>query len=479
MKYIVVSKILTRILSISIVAFFVCALIAIDYHEPIKPFMYSAAIAFILAGFLFLTSKDKELTTLNKKAAYLSVAFAWFLISLVGSLPFIFSGYFASNLDAFFESVSGFTTTGASILPDIESLPKSILFWRSLTHWIGGIGIIVLVILIMPALKIGSYNLFTLESSLPEKIHPRIQSVGKRLLFIYVLLTIAEIVFLLFGHMPLYDSVCHAFGTISTGGFSPKNTSIAGYTPYLQYVVMIFMLLGGTNFIIHYYFLKRRFRKIKENEELRFYLSVIIVSGFLVTAILLYNSDRPFELAFRESFFQVISIITCTGFATSDYLLWPRLGWAIIFLLMFFGGSMGSTAGGIKMARHLIAVKNIKNTFYKLMHPNSVHIVKLNSKVVSYRESNSTMMFILWYIMSFLIGSYILVIMGVDGTTALSSIATAMGGIGPGLGSVGPASNFAHLPQAAKFVIMLFMILGRLEIYPVLILFAPFFWKKQ
>ena len=221
------------------------------------------------------------------------------------------------------------------------------------------------------------------------------------------------------------------------------------------------------------------FRKIKENEELRFYLTVVIGSGLIITAILFLHSERSFELSFRESFFQVISIITCTGFATSDYLLWPKMGWILIFVLMFFGGSMGSTAGGIKMARHLIAVKNIKNTFYKLKHPNSVHVVKLNNKVVSSQECNSTMMFILWYIMAFLVGSYALILLGLDGATALSSIATAMGGIGPGLGSVGPASNFAHLPQLAKFIIMLFMILGRLEIYPVLILFAPFFWKKQ
>ena len=478
MIYIVISKILTRILSISTVAFIVCALIALIYHESTKPFVYSAAISTFLSGLLYFFSKDKELNNLNKKSAYLSVTLAWFLISLIGSLPFIFSGYFATNLDAFFESVSGFTTTGASILPDIESLPKSILFWRSLTHWIGGIGIIVLVILIMPALKIGSYNLFTLESSLPEKIHPRIQSVGLRLLYIYVLLTIAEIIFLLLGHMPLYDSVCHAFGTISTGGFSPKNTSLAGYSPYLQYVVMIFMLLGGTNFIIHYYLFKRKFYKIRKNEELRFYLLAVAASGLIVTLVLYFNSERSMELSFREAFFQVISIITCTGFATSDYLLWPRMGWVLIFILMFFGGSMGSTAGGIKMARHLIAIKNIKNIIHKLIHPNSISVVRLNSKMVSSREKHSTMMFILWYIMAFLLGSYALIVIGLDGSTALSSIATAMGGIGPGLGSVGPASNFAHLPQSAKFVIMMFMILGRLEIYPVLILFTPFFWKK-
>jgi len=398
-------------------------------------------------------------------------------MSLIGSLPYIISGSVPSFINAFFESVSGFTTTGSSILTDIEVLPRSILFWRSLTHWIGGIGIIALFIILMPSLHAGGYQLFTLESSFQEKIQPRIKSVALRLLLIYVLLTVIETVLLLFGEMNLFESVCHAFGTIATGGFSPKNSSIGGYSPYIQYVVMVFMLLSGTNFTIHYYLFNRNLKKIKSNEEFKFFLFILLITGGLITLILYFNTDKSFEESFRESFFQVISIVTCTGYATSDYLLWPKIAWLIIFFAMFLGGSTGSTAGGIKMARHLMLLKNLQHSFRELIHPEAISVLKLNGNIVSENVNRSILTFISTYFIIFFIGSILLVFTGLDEESSISAAATTMAGIGPGIGTVGPAGNFAHLHYLAKLILSFLMLIGRLEIYTVLILFSKNFWE--
>jgi trk system potassium uptake protein len=453
-----------------------CAFFAL--FRTLAPFCFYHFLTVLIAIWAYRHSKASDDVHYSKKEAYVSVASSWFLISALGSLPYMLSGDFSSLTDAWFESVSGFTTTGSSILTDIESLPKSILFWRSLTHWIGGIGIIVLVIVIMPTVGLNNYSIFSLESTVREKIHPRIRSVGYRLLFVYMILTFSEILLLLLGKMNLFESVCHAFGTVSTGGFSPKNSSLAEYSPYIQYVVTIFMILGGTNFVLHYYALSGKINNIKANDEFRFYIKCILTAGLVVTGILFFKTDRNLETAFRESMFQVVSIITCTGFATSDYLLWPELAWIIIFLLMFLGGSTGSTSGGIKMARHLIAARSIKMAMLKELHPNSIFTLHLNKKRVDNDTSNSILTFIFWYLLTFLAGTIILIITGLDGMTSSSAIATAMGGIGPGFGTIGPASNFAHLPSIAKLIISFFMILGRLELYTVIIIFSPAFWKK-
>lgn len=473
-----VFHIIKRILLITTLALISCIPVAIIFQEPVFPFASTAAFSIILSGVIHLSVKTETLEAFDRREAYLSVTLSWLIISLIGSLPYLLSRSIPSAVNALFESVSGFTTTGSSILTDIEVLPKSVLFWRSMTHWVGGLGIIVLVIVVMPSLNIGGYNLFTLESSFQERIHPRIQSVGRRLLYIYLLLTLSEIILLLAGGMNIFESVCHAFGTVATGGFSPKNTSIANYSPYIQYVIMIFMLLAGTNFVIHYYLVKREFTKVRQNGELKFYLLIVLFSGLAVTGILYFQAGRTWEPAFRESFFQVISIISCTGFATTDYLLWPTMAWVIIFFLMFLGGSTGSTAGGIKMARHLIALKNVNLAFRKLITPNALLTFRLNHQVVSTEDNNNIMTFILWYLMLFLAGSLLMVLLGSDPSTAASSVATAMGGIGPGFGTVGPVSNFAHLSDTSKIVLSVLMLLGRLEIYTIVMLFTPWFWEK-
>lgn len=475
----VVLKVISRNLVIIAGALISCIGIAVYYAENISPFVFSFLIAFASGFILSLFSKKiSRDNVVQKRDAIVTVTLSWLIVGFVGCLPFIFSGSIPGFTDAFFESVSGFTTTGSSILYDIESLPKSILFWRSLTHWIGGIGIIVLVIVVMPTLNMGGYHLFTLESSLQEKIQPKIKSVGLRLLYIYLFLTLAEIIFLKLGHMPLFDSICHAFGTVATGGFSPKNTSITDYSPYIQYVIMVFMLLAGTNFVIFYFIIKGKFDRIGNNEELKFYLLIIAVIGIMVTGSLYFKMHISLEESFRAAFFQVISIVTCTGFASADYLSWPAIAWMLIFFSMFLGGSTGSTAGGIKMARHIIVIKNIRRIFSQLITPNAVNPIKFNKKPISFEANNSIITFVTVYLMVFIAGSITMVALGLDDRSAVSSVATCMAGIGPGLASVGPARNFAHLSDAAKLVLTLLMLIGRLEIYAVLSLFSRSFWKN-
>lgn len=431
-----------------------------------------------MAAVFYLISRKIEKARVSTRDGYLAVTLSWLIFTVLGALPYLISGTIPNFINAFFESASGFTTTGSSILTDVEVLPFSILFWRSLTHWIGGIGIIVLVIIILPSLRVSGYQLFSLESSMKEKMHPKSNAIGFRVMFIYLGLTVTQILLLSFGDMNLFDSICHTFGTIATGGFSTKNISLAYYSTYSQYIVMIFMFLAGTSQLVYYYLFKLNFKKVKQNEELWFYIAVTLVAGAVATFILLAKTSNTFEHSFREGFFQVISIMTCTGFASADYLLWPVTGLLLIFIMMFSGGSTGSTSGGIKMARHLIVIKNIKSVFVKLNHPNAVSLIKLNGKVVSENTNISIISFVALYLFIFLLGTIFLVIFGSDIITSASSVATCMAGIGPGLGTVGPMSNFAHLPDASKVALSLLMILGRLEILTVFVIFTRSFWKN-
>ncbi len=473
----IVLKLLSFIFLIEAGAFSLCLPVAVIYSEPIQPFLLSILVSLIPFVLFRLFAGPKTKDEIQNHEALFSVVFGWFIMILLGIFPYIFSGSIPHFINAFFESTSGFTTTGSSILTDIEALPKSILFWRSLTHCVGGIGIISLVIIILPSLDVGGYRIFSLESSLQEKIHPRIKTIGRSLLAIYLLLTFSQVIMMMLGGMNLYESLCHAFGTVATGGFSPKNTSIAGYSPYIQYVVTIFMFLAGVNFLVHFQILMGNFKKAFSNEELRFYCKVIVFSGLFIMAILILKTHKPIEEAFRSSFFYVVSIVTCTGFATEDYLLWPTAAWMAIFLLLFAGGSTGSTAGGIKMARHLLVMKNIKALLYKTVHRNGVYPVKLNGFVLSEENNRSIISFVLLYFVVFVVMSFLLILDGLDVPGAASSIATAMAGIGPGIGSVGPVANFAHLTDFSKAVMSLAMFIGRLELLTFFALFTPAFWK--
>jgi trk system potassium uptake protein len=475
----IILRVTGRILLVLAAFMLSSVIVALIYGENILPFIYSILICVVIGGIgLTIGRKKHDFSGMTGRDGYLIVTISWILMSAAGAMPYLFSGSMLGLEDAFFESVSGFTTTGSSILTDIEALPKSILFWRSMTHWIGGIGIIVLVIVIMPGLKMGSMQLFSKESSLQEKFQPRTKSMGLRLLYIYLSLTAAQTLMMLFGGMNLFESLCHSFGTVATGGFSPKNTSIAEYSPYIQYVTIVFMFLAGTNFVVHYYIFKGNFKRAFQNEELRFYFAVTIAIGLFIGIMLFLKTDKPFELAMRESFFQVVSIITCTGFATADYLIWPQYLWIIIFFAMFLGGSTGSTAGGIKMGRHLILMKNVARIFKRLNNTNVVAPVKFNGKILSEGTNSQILGFIAFYILVFITTSVLLILLGVDIQTSAGSTATCMAGIGPGIGSVGPVANFAHLPQIAKIILSFTMIMGRLELLTVFIIFTPAFWRS-
>lgn len=474
----IIIRILSTILFIETISFLLCLPVVFIYKESPDPFLYSAAITIILSILFFTISRKSDMEKVSVRNGYMAVTLSWLLLTLIGTLPYLFSGTIPSFIDAFFESTSGFTTTGSSILKNVEILPYSILFWRSFTQWIGGFGIILLVVIILPSLRVSGYQLFSLESSLNEKIHPRTKSIGFRVMFIYLGLSFAQILLLNFGDMNLFDSICHTFGTVATGGFSTRNLKLAAYSPYSQYIVMIFMFLAGISQLVYYYLFKLNFKKVRQNEELWFYISVALIAGAIATFILHVNSTSTFEASFREGFFQVISIITCTGFASANYLLWPVTGLLLIFILMFAGGSTGSTSGGIKMARHLVVLKNIKNVFVKLNHPNAVSPIKLNGRVVSENTNVSIISFVALYLFIFVLGTIFVAATGVDNITAASSVATCMAGIGPGLGTVGPMSNFAHLPEASKVVLSMLMILGRLEIITVFALFTRTYWKR-
>jgi len=473
----VILRVLSTILFLEAVSFLICLPVAYIYRESPGPFLLSSLITILISVLFYTLSRNVVMGKITNREGFMSVSLSWIFFTALGTLPYILSGTIPSFVDAFFESSSGFTTTGASIISDVEILPYSILFWRSFTHWIGGLGIVVLVIIILPTLRITAHHLLSLESSLKEKTHPKTKAVGLRLLYIYLGLTFAEIALLLIGDLGLFDSICLTFGTVATGGFAIKNTSIASYSAYVQYIIMIFMFLAGISLVIYYYIFKRNFKKVKSNEELWFYIATTIFAGTFATVILLAKTTKALEPAFREGFFHVISIITTTGFATADYLLWPQAGLFLIFVLLFAGASTGSTTGSIKMVRHLVVIKNLKAAFVKLIHPNVVSQIKLFDKPVSERTNNSILSFVVLYIFIFLIGSIIVVSTGVDVVTGVSAVASMLGNVGPGLGEIGPMYTFASFSEFNKLIFGFLMIVGRLEIFTIFILFSRSFWK--
>jgi trk system potassium uptake protein len=458
----------------------VCAPVSLIYGGSD---FYAILLAALITGFsgfiLFIATRKTVRKTPGIREGFLVVSLTWMLASFFGTLPFLISGAIPHFTDAWFETVSGFTTTGSSILTDIEAVSKGILLWRSLTHWIGGMGIILLVIVVLPSLKAGGTYLFSAEASKIsfDEIRPRVIDTAKRFGTIYILLTIAEIILLVMGGMPLFDSVCHSFATIATGGFGTQNDSIAGYSNYIQYVIIVFMFLSGINFTLHFMISIGQLKQALKNEELRFYTQIIIAFS-LVIFIILYEHGIDYHKAFRDSLFQVVSIITCTGFATTDYLQWPATGWFLIFMAMFVGASAGSTGGGIKVIRHLLMMKNLSMEVKTFLHPRVIYSVKYQGNLVSGDQMRSVIAFYIWYLIIFFFSSMLMMVFGVDFLTSIGGVATSMGGIGPGLGSTGPVSNFYHLPDLAKFLLSLDMIIGRLEIYAFLVLFSPAFWKR-
>ena len=451
----------------------------------IMTFVYSCILTLIVGLFMRLTTQDNKNDEIKKREGFLIVALGWVSMTLFGTLPYLISGWIPGIADAFFETMSGFTTTGATILGGqtthrISELPESLLFWRSMTQWIGGMGIIVLTIAILPMLGIGGMELFVAEAPGPtkDKIHPRIKETAKRLWVIYLGLTLAQTVILMCCGLNFYESINHAMTTNSTGGFSTQDSSIAAFnSPIVEYVIVFFMFFAGTNFTLLYFLLKRKVKFLWQNDEFKWYgLSVIAMTALLMYFI--YDPSRTFEEVFRTSLFQVVSIITTTGYATADYMNWVPVVQFLFFLMLFSGASAGSTSGGIKIVRIVLLMKNGMMEFKRRLHPKAVIPVHLNKKPVSNVIIYNLLAFIFLYLFIFTIGSVIITAMGVDFVEAISAVATCLGNVGPGLGDFGPSGSFESVPMAGKWVLSILMLMGRLELFTVVLILTPYFWRR-
>ena len=454
-------------------------IISFIYHGHDKGALFSTfGITLICGLILLMISKGTSHEETTRKDSFIAVSLSWIFLSIFGALPYIFNHATLTITDALFESVSGFTTTGSSVIPDVESLERGVLFWRAETHWIGGMGIIVLVIAILPYYKMGVSNLLVAEGSMMgvERLKPRIIDTAKRLWIIYITLTVAEIILLMIGGMNWFDAICHSFATIATGGFSTKNDSVAGFSPYIQYIIIIFMFLSGINFSLHYFGFHGKYKKIFNNLEFRTY-AIIILSISIILSFTTFKFFNHAELAFRHSLFQIVSIITATGFASADYTLWSEFSVLLVFLAMFFGACVGSTGGGIKIARYVIIVKRIGLHFKQLIKPNAVHVARYNGEIIEPSTFSSVFAFVFLYGLTFVLGSIFMTIIGLDWQSASSSVITTLGGIGPGLGLIGPSHTFIGIPMIGKIYLSLNMIAGRLEIVSFFILFSRSFYK--
>lgn len=422
--------------------------------------------------------------SLGNREGFAIVTFSWILMAFFGSFPFYISGTCPNFVDAYFETMSGFTTTGASILRTIETIPPSIILWRSMTQWLGGMGIIILTVAILPELKIAGYHLFRAEvpgGASFEKIKPRISETAKILWGIYLLLTLIEVALLYIGGMSLFDAFCHSFTTIATGGVSTRTDSIAYYnSPFIEFVIIFFMIVAGTNFGLHYLIIKGHFRAAFKNPELRFYLTILGGAALFAFIVLFFSSnDKSIFNIFRESVFQVVSIGTTTGYSTADSNQWPNILRLMLVCLMFIGGCAGSTGGSMKVIRIMIILKTILRELQKLIQPRAIIHVKVGGKTVDKETLSNIFAFTGIFIFIFVLGSLIMVSLGLDLTTAVSSVAATLGNIGPGLGVVGTTGNYADIPFIGKWVLIVCMLLGRLEIYSVVILLLPLTWKTK
>lgn len=440
------------------------------------------AAAGITAASGLIMARSTSLTRdLRVREGFAIVTFGWLLASAFGALPFVFSGAVPSYTDAFFETISGFTTTGATILTDIEAVPRGILFWRSFTHWLGGMGIILLSLAILPFLGVGGMQLFKAEVPGPvaDKLTPRVTQTAKILWGVYILLSVAETVLLMIGGLSLFDALCQTFGTMATGGFSTKNASIAAFpSPFVQWVIIVFMFLAGANFALHYRFVFRGLKIYRNDREFLVYLTIIGLASALIYVANLGVWREYGEPAIRDTVFQVVSIQTTTGFITADYEQWPMFSQLVLFLLMFVGGSAGSTGGGIKVLRIYLLLKFVLAEFSRLLHPHAIIPVRVRQQTIPRDVVMNVLGFFVLYMLIFAAGTLLIAAMGYDVATSFGAVAATLGNVGPGLGEVGAIDNYAHFPPVGKWMLSFFMLLGRLELYTVLILFVPAYWRR-
>lgn len=482
----VVANVIGTLIIISGILMALAIPVSLYYNEGgLYPIIISSCITLLTGLTLKLSTRKNSNAEIKKREGYLIVALGWVSMAIFGSLPYILSGAIPNFTNAFFETVSGLTTTGASILNNIEEIPKGILFWRSLTQWIGGMGIIVLTIAILPLLGVGGMELFASEAPGPtkDKIHPRIKETAKRLWYIYVGLTALQTVLLMYpGGLGFYDAINHSFTTMSTGGFSTKQASVAHFdSAIVDYIIIVFMFIAGTNFTLLYFGFKFKFKKFWENDEFKWYFgTIILLTALIIPSVHAYsNSNLGFEKMFRDALFQIVSIITTTGYSSADFTTWGAFVTFLFFVLLFTGASAGSTSGGMKLVRIVLLIKNGFLEFKRRLHPNAVVPVHLNHQGVPITIMYNLLAFVFFYLSTFVVGSLVVTFLGVDFMEAVSAVATSLGNVGPGIGSIGPSYSFAHLPDSSKWVLSFLMLMGRLELFTIAILFTPYFWRRN
>jgi trk system potassium uptake protein TrkH len=449
--------------------------------SSLSPTLIAMGITLAVGLLMILIFRVKDTNYISQREGMAIVTLGWTAVGIFGALPFFLGGEIPLFVDAFFESVSGFTTTGSSILTNIEGMPKGLLLWRSFIQWLGGMGIIVLSLAILPFLGVGGMQLYKAEvpSPVPDKLKPRIRETAMILWKVYVLISLAQIIFLMFGGVSLYDAVCHAFTTMPTGGFSTRNTSIAHYnSAYVDGVIIFFMFAAGINFSLHYQMLKGRPLVFWRDAECRFYILVVLALTLIVTFNIHGQVYESMGAAFRYAAFQVVSIVTTTGYATADYEKWPAMAQLILLLSMFLGASAGSTGGGMKCLRVMLGFKYCYRELFSMVHPKAVIHVKIGGRPVPEDVLRSVMGFMALYVGIFALSSVLLSAMGVDFVTSFAAVAATLGNIGPGFGMVGPVDNFAQIPYLGKWLLIWCMLLGRLEIFTVIIFLVPEFYRK-
>lgn len=478
MNYSIIIYIIGWILKLEAAFMLLPGITAIIYREK-TGFVFLITMALCLAAGIPLTRKKPKQKAFYTKEGFVTVALSWIVLSIMGAVPFVLSGAIPHPIDALFETVSGFTTTGASILSDVECLPHCVLIWRSFTHWIGGMGVLVFILSLLPLTGGYHMNLMKAESPGPSvgKLVPKVQSTAKILYSIYLGLTLLQIILLLCGKMPLFDTLCTAFGTAGTGGFGIKNNSIAGYSTYIQVVVTIFMILFGINFNVYFFLLTKKFTQAFKCEEVRYYLGIIAVAIIIITFNVRHMFGSVGE-ALQHASFQVGSIITTTGFATTDFNLWPQVSRTILIILMFVGACAGSTGGGIKVSRFVILCKTIRKELHLYIHPNAVKKIKMDQKVVPHEVVRATNIFLIVYVLIFFGSVFLIAFDNFDYTTNFTAVAATLNNIGPGLELVGPTQNFSIFSYFSKSILIFDMLAGRLEIFPLLLLFVKDTWKK-
>jgi len=452
-------------------------------EDDLYVFLISGVITSVSGLIMEFSVKSwSDIREVDRKTGFMIVALTWIFASIYGALPYLLYGVFTNPADAFFESVSGFTTTGASVMTDVEIFPHGIMFWRSLTHWLGGMGIIVLAIAVLPRLAVGGMQLMGLESSGPttEKLTPKIAETAKKLWGVYLLLTVLLIILLDIAGVPIYDAIIHAFGTIATGGFSNHNLSIGYYnSPYVEGIITLFMFLSGINFTLHYFMLRGKISNVYRNSELRFYIIVNVVLISVITLDLWNNIYPTIGESLRFSSFQLLTAYTTAGFSSVDFDTWPTLSKFILVIVMLMGSCAGSTSGAIKSIRILVLIKRGYREILKLIHPKRVIHLRLDGQVIDESAASSISSFVFLYLALFALSSCI--VLGVEHVsivTAISACAATFGGVGPGLEQVGPMQNYAFLTSFTKVYLSFLMILGRLELYAILVLITPSFWRK-